>query len=114
MIFVERCQRLCSSPIPPESRYRWIQPDHPKATFLGRPHLTPCRIPVTESPFSVPHAVHFHGGTSEKDLQENSGVERADALGLYPLACSLSPATTQRRNVSQRICILNNQDAFIS
>ena len=94
-------RRLCGSPVPLESRYRWIQPDRPKATFLGRPHLTPCRIPVAES--SVFLAVRFRGGASEKGLQENPVAGRADALGLCSLACSLSP-TTQRRNVSPRIC----------
>lgn len=54
-------RRLCSSPVPLESRYRWIQPDHLKATFLGRPHLTPCRIPVTESSVFLALSVFAEG-----------------------------------------------------
>ena len=76
-------RRLCSSSIPLESWYHWIQPDHQDlgpwaATSLGCPDLTPCRIPFTELPFGVHYAVRFHGGASKKVLQEGYMVGRAD------------------------------------
>lgn len=102
MIFVERCQkavRLSRS----SGESISLDPARPSESHvLGPPSFDPMWNPSCWI-VSVPRAVRFRGGASEKGLQENPVAGRADALGLCSLACSLSP-TTQRRNVSPRIC----------